>query len=110
MAIFGNTPMVTPTEEISIEGFQVVSGEYFNHSSRKSESTCTVWPTAIAFSKMAVSTLNNCDRVRLEVNPGNNSLLITPVTANDKDGIRWTKNVKEPVARKMECKGFTSQL
>lgn len=107
---FGYNQTVIPTEEISIEGFQVVSGEYFNHSARKSESTCTLWPTAINFSKLAVSTLNNCERVRVEVNPEKKGILITPVTANDKDGIRWTKNVKEPVAKRIECKGFASQL
>ena len=31
-------------------------------------------------------------------------------TAKDKDGIRWSKNIKEPVARRIECRGFTNQL
>lgn len=59
---------------------------------------------------MSVYALNGCDRVRIEVNLQTKCILIVPVTAKDKDGIRWTKNVKTPVAKKIECKVFTRQL
>lgn len=100
----------TALEEISREGFQVVSSEMFMHSNRQSSPACTLWYTSISFNKMAFTALNNCERVRLEVNPKTRCLLIIPVTAKDKDGVRWSKNIKEPVARRIECRAFTNQL
>ena len=59
---------------------------------------------------MALQTLNNCERIRIEINPKTKGMLLFPVTEQDKDGIRWTKGVKDPVARKIECKAFATQL
>ena len=89
--------------EISLEGFQVVSGQMFAHLPRKSDATCTLWPSSISFSKQSVVLLNNCEHIRIEINPATRGLLVVPVTSKDQDGIRWIKNVKEPVARKIEC-------
>lgn len=96
--------------EISTEGFQVVGGEMFNHITRKSEPSCSINFNSISFNKMSVSALNSCERVRIEINPKTKCILIVPVTVKDKDGIRWTKNIKEPIGKKIECKPFTSQL
>ena len=97
-------------KEISTEGFQVVGGEMFKHATRKSEPSCSISFNSISFNKMSVSALNSCERVRIEINPKTKCVLIVPVTAKDKDGIRWTKNIKEPVGKKMECRAFTTQL
>ena len=99
-----------PIEEISVEGFKVVSGDLFVHLPRKSEPTCTIWSNSIRFSKTALIALNSCERIRIEVNPEKRCILIVPVTDKDKDGIWWIKNVKEPQTRKMGCKQFTMQL
>ena len=96
--------------EISHEGFQVVSGELFKHMQRLSLPSATLWYSSISFSKASVLALNNCERVRIEVNPNTKCMLIVPVTIKDKDNIHWVKNVKDPRARKIECKAFTSQL
>lgn len=96
--------------EISHEGFQVVSGEMFKHMQRLSLPSATLWYNSISFSKASVQALNSCERVRIEVNPSTKCLLIVPVTIKDKDNIHWVKNVKDPQARKIECKAFTSQL
>lgn len=96
--------------EISIEGFQIVGGDMFSHTPYLSEPSCTINFTGISFNKMSVSALNNCERVRIEINPKTKCLLIVPVTIKDKDGIRWTKNIKNPIAKKIECKLFTSKL
>lgn len=100
----------TGIPEINMDGFQVVSGEMFTHLSRTSEATCTLWSSSIGFSKAALMNLNGCERIRIEINPQKRCILIIPVTVKDKDGIRWTKNVKESVTRKIECKKFASQL
>ncbi len=96
--------------EISHDGFQVVSGEMFKHMQRLSLPSATLWYNSISFSKASVQALNSCERVRIEVNPSTKCLLIVPVTIKDKDNIHWVKNVKDPQARKIECKAFTSQL
>ena len=96
--------------EINLDGFQVVSSDMFAHANRQTDPTCTLWYTSISFNKVAFTALNNCERVRVEINPQKKCILIIPVTAKDKDGIRWSKNIKEPVARRIECRGFTNQL
>ncbi|MBD5103278.1 MAG: hypothetical protein HDT47_00230 [Ruminococcaceae bacterium] len=96
--------------EISIKGFKVVSGEMFARPPKKIGPTCTIWHDHIAFSKTALNALNNCERVRIEINPKAKCLLLVPVTEKDKDGIRWTKDLKEPATRKIGCKLFSSQL
>ena len=56
--------MLNSIEEVSLEGFQVVRAEMFLHLPRKGDATCTVWPTKISFSRLALTALNNCEYVR----------------------------------------------
>ncbi|MGI6700744.1 MAG: hypothetical protein ACOX6G_10610 [Christensenellales bacterium] len=104
-----NQPM-NPVPEISMDGFQLVSSEMFREPSRRYDATCTIWHDSIAFSKVSVTSLNGCERVLLKVNPEDKRILIIPCTIKDKDAIRWTKYVKEPVPRKMDCRSFASRL
>ena len=102
---------LAPIQEISTEGFHVVSSSMFVHLPRKKRPTCTIWPNSINFNKAALTALNSCEHIRIEVNPAKKCLLIIPVTASDRDGIKWVKYSKnnfEP--RKMECKKFTVTL
>lgn len=101
---------ISAIPEISIEGFQVVRGEMFVHQPKKSDPTCTLWKNSISFNKMAIQILNNCERIRIEVNSKTKGLLVVPVTIQDKDGIRWLKGKQDISARKIECRAFTSQL
>ena len=98
-------------KEISIDGFQVVSGNMFAHMPRTMGPSCTLWWSSINFSKYALEALNKCEHVRIEVNAAKRCLLIIPVTASDRDGVRWVKNTKGNIEpRKMECKQFTTPL
>lgn len=90
----------TAIPEISFDGFQVVSGEMFRQISRTSQPTITLWYNSISFSKAAITALNNCERVRIEVNPNSRGILLVPVTTRDKDGVRWLTKVKNPQPRK----------
>ena len=106
-----NYDQLSPIKEISIDGFQVVSGNMFSHMPRSMGPSCTIWWNSINFSKYAIVALNNCENVRIEVNPSKRCILIIPVTSSDRDGVRWVKNAKEGVEpRKMECKQFTLPL
>ncbi len=100
----------TSMPEINIEGFQVVSADLFHHSYRVYEPTITIWYTSICFSKAAVTALNTCERIHVEVNAMQKGLLIVPVTASDKNAIKWLKNSKDPMSRRIECRPFTAQL
>lgn len=97
-------------EPISIEGFQVVSGELFSHINRYVSPSCKIWSSGITFNRLALAALNCCERVRFEVHPQKKSLLVVPVTAKDKDNIIWRKNIKEYAPRRMESVRFSSQL
>lgn len=97
-------------KEVSLDGFQVVSGDMFQHVTRMLLPAVTLWYNSISFSKAAVTALNNCERIRIEVNPKKKCILLIPVTSKDKDAIRWVKTGKEVQPRKIECMAFTSQL
>ena len=97
-------------QEIMLEGFQVVSGELFTGSFTLSDPRATLWNNSISFNKAALSALNGCERVRIEINPNTKGMLLIPVTKKDKDNVHWVKGVKTPTPRKIECKRFTSQL
>ena len=69
--------MLNHIEELTLDGFQVVRAEMFLHLPRKGESTCTIWPTRISFSKQALITLNSCEFVRIEINPHKKTRIVS---------------------------------
>lgn len=97
---------MSPIEEVSLDGFQIVSSDMFVHLPRKTEATCSIWPSKLSFSKLVLSGLNNCEYVRIEVNPKTKCLVVIPVTSSDKNSIRWIKGQKEFMIRNMESKRF----
>ncbi len=97
-------------EQMSLDGFQIVPSEMFIHLPQKSRPTCTIWPTRLGFSKLVLTSLNNCEYVRIEVNSKTKCLVVMPVTSSDKNCIRWIKGGKELRVRNMESKIFGSQL
>lgn len=101
---------ISPIEEVSLEGFQIVASDMFVHLPRKSDATCTIWPTKLSFSKLVLSSLNNCEYVRIEVNPRTKCLIVLPVSSGDKNSIRWVKGTKELSVRNMESRRFGEQV
>ena len=83
-----------PIEEMTLEGFQIVSSNMFIHLPRKSDATCTIWPTRISFSKLALEYLHFCEYIKLQVNPKTKCLLVMPVTSTDKEIIAETYEIK----------------
>ena len=59
---------------------------------------------------MALLALNNCEYIRMEVNPSAKCLLIAPTHASDKDSIRWSRGKTEKTVRTLESKTFGDQL
>ena len=89
--------------EISHDGFQIVSGDMFRHMHRISLPSATLWHNSISFNKASIHALNNCERIRIEVNSKTKCILIVPVTMKDKNNVQWLKNNKDPQSRKIEC-------
>ena len=102
---------IDEVQEIKLDGFQVVKGDLFKPKyGRVTSPTLTIWNSSINFSKASLVALSNCERIRIEVNRNTRGILIVPVTTKDSDGVRWSKNVKEPAPRKIECFEFANQL
>ena len=102
--------LLDEVQEIDLDGFQVVSADSFGSTQRYDQPAVTLWIDQISFSKSAVHALNNCDRVRMEVNPKTRRILLVPVSSKDKDGIRWMNPAKEPKGRKLECRAFAEKI
>ena len=102
--------VMNPIEEVSLEGFQIVASDMFVHLPRNSDATCSLWPTKLSFSKLVLNALNNCEFVRIEVNPKTKCLIVLPVSSSDKNSIRWIKGTKEFCIRNMESKRFGDQV
>jgi len=102
--------LINPIEEVSLEGFQIVASDMFVHLPRKSDATCSIWPTKVSFSKLVLTALNNCEYVRIEVNPRTKCLIVLPVTSADKNSIRWIKGQKDFNIRNLESKRFGEQI
>ena len=96
--------------EISMEGFQVVSSDYFRCVTRGSAPTMTVWDGSIGFSKQDLVLLNNCENVIVQINSMEKKVLIIPTTSKDKDAIRWIKRMNPLEARKFTCQKLTDNL
>ena len=97
-------------KEISLDGFQVVSGQMFCHLPRMSEPTLTITPKGLSFNKAVIEALNCCEHIRIEVNDRKRGILIVPVTAKDRDGIRWLKSGKRVQGKSVDCTRFVNHL
>lgn len=103
--------MADTYQEIDLDGFQIVKGEMFKVSYRRKAITLTIWNDEISFSKSAIEALHNCERVRIEINPDSKCILVIPVTAQDKDNVRWAKMRPDAInPRKILCIKFTNLL
>ena len=96
--------------EISLDGFQVVSGQYFYNATRVSAPTITFWDGSIGFTKQDLLLLNSCENVLIQINSTDKKILIVPTTSKDKDAVRWIKKVDPLEARKISCQRLTDKL
>lgn len=97
-------------KEISLDGFQVVSGQMFGHMPQNSEPTMTITPKTISFSKTAIEALNCCEHVRIEINYKRRGILVIPVTAKDPNGLRWLKSGKTIQGKSVGCTKLVNYL
>ena len=97
--------------EISLEGFQVVSGDYFYAPSKLQAPSLTIWSEGyIGFCKQDLILLNACENILVQVNTETRKILVSPTTSKDKDAVRWLKKADPPEARKLTSKKLTDRL
>lgn len=101
---------VEELQEISIDGFQVVGREMFGCSFRMGAPTATIWYNSLTFNKAARALLNNCERIRIEVNIQKRCILIVPVTQDDRDNVKWIIGAKDQAMKTIDCAAFTTKL
>ncbi len=96
--------------DISLEGFKVVSSDYFYAPTRMQVPTLTIWDGSIGFSRQDLAMLNNCENVMIQVNTESRKIIVIPSTSKDKDAVRWIKRTNPLEARKLTCKRLTDSL
>ena len=96
--------------EISMDGFQVVSGDFFTYISKTTAPTLTIWDGSISFSKKNLLLLNKCENILMQINAGEKKIIIIPAKSLDKDAIRWIKRVDPLEARRISCQRLTDKL
>ena len=96
--------------EISMEGFQVISGDYFYGPQRLMVPSMTFWDGSIGFSKQDVILLNGCECILLQINADAKKIIAVPTTSKDADAVHWIKNKRTNDPRKISCKKLTDQV
>ena len=96
--------------EISMDGFKVVSSDFCCTVSRVSAPTITVWDGSIGFSKQDLLLLNSCENVLMQINAENKKILVVPTSSKDKDAIKWVKKTNPLEAKKFSCPKLTDNL
>lgn len=96
--------------EISLEGFQIVSSDFFTYATRTNAPTLTIWDGSIGFSKQDVLLLNSCENIMIRINTKEHKALVIPTRSNDKDAIKWVKKLDPIEARKITCPKLTDKL
>ena len=72
----------TLINEIDLDGYQIVRGQYFQ---KQSEPVLTLFQTAIAFGQGAFQALNNCEAIHVLLSNRGRSIVIRSVASNTPD-------------------------
>ena len=96
--------------EISMDGFQIVSSDFFSFATRSNSPTLTVWDGSIGFSKQDILLLNSCENIMIQINAKEKKALVVPTKSSDKDAIKWVKRLDPVEARKIKCPKLTDKL
>ena len=71
--------------DISMEGFKVVSSDYFYAPTRMQAPTFTIWDGCIGFSKQDLLMLNSCENILLQINTEEKKALAIPYHIEGQD-------------------------
>lgn len=97
-------------KEITMDGFQVVSGDYFTSVSKLSVPSLTIWDGTIGFTKQDALMLNLCECILMQINPKEKGILLSTSNSSDKDAIKWLKKTNPIETRKLACQKLTDKI
>ncbi|MBO4982670.1 MAG: hypothetical protein J6D23_01305 [Clostridia bacterium] len=93
-------------QEITLDGFQVVSSKFFG---KQNGPVMSMQRKCIVFNSAAVKQLNNCEAIQIMINEAQKVVLIKPVPSHDSEAVLWNKGEKKQYAR-LECVGLVKHL
>ena len=92
-------------EEILLDGFQLVRRSFFE---KGTEPALSISNGTLAFNSACGKALNCCESVQVLVNNNDKKIIITPVTSNEVEAVKWKKAKCD--AYKLDCMSFIKCL
>ncbi len=96
------------SEDIDLNGYEVVRGEFFAHLY---EPSFTFNSNKISVNTACIRKLPDIEYVQILVNPSEKKLAVRPCKESDKDSFRWcTTNAKKRAPKQVTCRVFFAKI
>lgn len=92
-------------EEVLLDGFQLVRRSYFE---KGTEPMLSISNGSLTFNTVCAKALNSCECIQVLVNNKEKKLIITPVTSNESEAVRWKKGKGDTF--RLDCLTFIKSL
>ncbi len=93
--------------DFSLEGFQVVRGEFFAHTY---EPALTFSDCKVYVNTACIRKLPEYDYIQMLVNPEQKKLAVRPCAENEKDSFRWCTLSEKRSPKQITCKIFFAKV
>ena len=94
-------------DEVSMDGFTIVNGEFFK---KPIEPLLTIRDHSFTFNGAAYKALNLVNSIQLFVHITYRRILVTPASSDDQNSLLWLKNPDDLSSHSLECTSFARQL
>lgn len=95
---------------VSLDGYQVVTSQYFNRQGQQTQPAMTIWETSLSFNTAAHRALNDCESILIKLHPDIRSLAVLPVPSDNKNAVEWKMTKGKTTYRKLESADFGREL
>ncbi len=95
---------------VSLDGYQVVTSQYFSRHGQQTQPAVTIWETSISFNAAAHRALNDCESILIKIHPDIRSLAVLPVPSGSKNAVEWKMTKGKTAYRKLESADFGRKL
>ena len=94
-------------DSFSLDGFQVVRGEFFAHTY---EPSITFADCKVYVNTACIKKLSEFDYIQILVNSDNKKLAVLPCSESDKDSFRWCSATAKRTPKHITCKIFFAKV
>ena len=94
-------------DSFSLDGFQVVRGEFFAHTY---EPSITFVDCKVYVNKACIRKLSEFDYIQILVNPDEKKLAVLPCDESEKDSFRWCSATDKRSPKQITCKIFFAKV